>query len=84
MNSNKLLNCPNCGAPITSEQCPYCGSVFSFSAVKETADEMSERMHDLKMAYEMGVLTANELRNAMQIKKMYDAAISDMREYGKG
>ena len=22
------LNCPNCGAPITSTKCPYCGSVF--------------------------------------------------------
>lgn len=22
------LNCPNCGAPITSVECPYCGSVF--------------------------------------------------------
>lgn len=22
------LNCPNCGAPITSIECPYCGSVF--------------------------------------------------------
>lgn len=22
------FNCPNCGAPITSTKCPYCGSVF--------------------------------------------------------
>ena len=21
-------NCPNCGAPIQSTQCPYCGTVF--------------------------------------------------------
>ncbi len=21
-------NCPNCGAPISSTQCPYCGTVF--------------------------------------------------------
>lgn len=21
-------NCPNCGAPITGTECPYCGSVF--------------------------------------------------------
>ena len=26
--SNGSKNCPNCGAPIESEQCPYCGSVF--------------------------------------------------------
>ncbi len=23
-----FLNCPNCGAPITSDHCEYCGSVF--------------------------------------------------------
>ena len=22
------LNCPNCGEPITSIECPYCGSIF--------------------------------------------------------
>ena len=22
------LNCPNCGAPITSIECPYCGAMF--------------------------------------------------------
>ena len=22
------LNCPNCGAPITSKTCPYCGTTF--------------------------------------------------------
>lgn len=30
-----VLNCPNCGAPITSEQCPYCGTLFyDFSAIE--------------------------------------------------
>ena len=23
-----VLNCPNCGAPIQDDICPYCGSVF--------------------------------------------------------
>ena len=28
------LNCPNCGAPIESTQCPYCGTVFyDFSVI---------------------------------------------------
>lgn len=26
--SNGSKNCLNCGAPIESEQCPYCGSIF--------------------------------------------------------
>lgn len=25
---NNVLNCPNCGAPITGANCEYCGSVF--------------------------------------------------------
>ncbi len=30
-----VLNCPNCGAPIASEQCPYCGTLFyDFSAIE--------------------------------------------------
>ena len=30
-----MLNCPNCGAVITSEQCPYCGTLFyDFSAIE--------------------------------------------------
>lgn len=28
MRQKSELNCPNCGAPITGEYCPYCGSVF--------------------------------------------------------
>ena len=23
-----ILNCPNCGAPITSKTCSYCGTTF--------------------------------------------------------
>lgn len=30
-----LKNCLNCGAPIVSEQCPYCGTMFyDFSAIE--------------------------------------------------
>lgn len=29
------LNCPNCGAPITSEKCEYCGTLFyDFANIK--------------------------------------------------
>jgi len=31
----KLLNCPNCGAPVTAEKCEYCGTVFlDFAAIQ--------------------------------------------------
>ena len=26
--TNGSKNCPNCGAPIETEKCPYCGTVF--------------------------------------------------------
>lgn len=29
-------NCPNCGAPIDSAQCPYCGTMFYDFAVLDT------------------------------------------------
>lgn len=29
LNKNGKINCPNCGAIITSEKCPYCGTVFT-------------------------------------------------------
>lgn len=28
---NKSTNCPNCGAPITSSKCEYCGTDFEQS-----------------------------------------------------
>jgi predicted RNA-binding protein with PUA domain len=34
LNANGIYNCPNCGAPISSEKCPYCGTVFyDFSCI---------------------------------------------------
>lgn len=30
-----MFNCPNCGAPITQDKCPYCGTVFlDFAAIQ--------------------------------------------------
>ena len=28
LSQNKSTNCPNCGAPITSSKCEYCGTDF--------------------------------------------------------
>ena len=42
-----LLNCPNCGAPIEKDFCPYCGSVFldwaSFDVNKPTFVKIKDR-----------------------------------------
>lgn len=30
----KVYNCPNCGAPITNEKCPYCGTIiYDFTVI---------------------------------------------------
>lgn len=30
------LNCPNCGAPLNGEKCPYCGTTFyDFSSIED-------------------------------------------------
>lgn len=32
---SKVINCPNCGAPITTDICQYCGTVFlDFAAIQ--------------------------------------------------
>lgn len=35
LNAKGTYNCPNCGAPITAEKCPYCGTLFyDFSTIE--------------------------------------------------
>lgn len=36
MMENRKLNCPNCGAPIQEDKCPYCGTVIYDFATLET------------------------------------------------
>ena len=31
---SKAINCKNCGAPVTSEICPYCGSMTGLNTAK--------------------------------------------------
>ena len=30
-----MFNCPNCGAPITGNQCAYCGTLFELKTTRE-------------------------------------------------
>lgn len=39
------LNCPNCGAPISDTQCPYCGAVFYDFAILDTEKPTYIRMN---------------------------------------
>lgn len=45
------FNCPNCGAPITSTECPYCGSVFGVrkytSVTRQQLSDSSPKQTDV-------------------------------------
>ena len=30
-----MFNCPNCGAPITGNQCEYCGTLFELKTTRK-------------------------------------------------
>lgn len=46
----KPIECPNCGVPLRSENCEYCGSYIGFGTELQIALEM-ERLRK-KIAYE--------------------------------
>lgn len=47
LNAKGILNCPNCGAPISSEKCPYCGTVFyDFSTIELNQPAYIKIKHD--------------------------------------
>lgn len=53
-------NCPNCGAPIRGDECPYCGTVFTR---KHSGFDIYDTNGDyVATLYENGLLTANEAR----------------------
>lgn len=40
------LNCPNCGAPIRSVECPYCGTMFyDFASIHDDKASYLRIMH---------------------------------------
>lgn len=48
-----LLNCPNCGAPIQDDICPYCGSVFldwaSFDIQRPTFVKVKDHSGNIRL-----------------------------------
>ena len=48
--TNGSKNCPNCGAPIETETCPYCGTVFlDFAAMDADQPFYMKVKHDGKI-----------------------------------
>lgn len=60
-----MLNCPNCGAPIQSDICPYCGSVFldwaCFDMNRPTFIKIRDHLGHVKLLKIMLVSTAMTL-----------------------
>ena len=60
-----MTNCPNCGAPITSYECEYCGTVF---------EDPLENIRRLESK-------TKDLQYSLYAKYLYVEAIKAMRPY---
>ena len=62
------LNCPNCGAPITGVECPYCGSVFyDFVTLDSTKPTY------IRMVWDDQIITSRVVMRTATINIEYDA-----------
>ena len=68
-----MTNCPNCGAPIISSQCEYCGTIFSKFSEYSGEDEIS-----------LLKLETEHLKHTVELKALYEDALLAMRAYGDG
>ena len=63
-----MTNCPNCGAPIVSTKCEYCGTVFSgWKPPKDCVPEVDilKEQEAIVRMVQTGLMTANEARLAL-------------------
>lgn len=53
------INCPNCGAPITSNQCSYCGTLFELKTTRKAdfyaQDEIIHILEEIKNDIERSI-----------------------------
>jgi RecJ-like exonuclease len=68
-----MNSCPNCGAPINSVRCSYCGTVFG--RARDDVSDAAATLLRLKHA---------SLVHSMAVAKMYQDAIAAMRAYSRG
>lgn len=53
-----MINCPNCGAPITSDHCEYCGSRFyDWAAISDEAPTYIKMMINNELILFKAVMT---------------------------
>ena len=68
-----ILNCPNCGAPIAAEKCPYCGAVFlDFAAIQVGAPSFVKfKIGDAYVLTRL-VVTALDIQQTCESKTFHD------------
>lgn len=70
--TNGSKNCPNCGAPIETEKCPYCGTMFlDFAAMDADKPFYMKVKKDGKIYILKVKMTSMELR--IEPNDIYDA-----------
>ena len=70
-----MTNCPNCGAPIVSYQCEYCGTVLNVCRKVENEKTI------LKLENELVALKTRQLYEQDILKELYEDTIRAMRSY---
>lgn len=69
--TNSSKNCPNCGAPIENEKCPYCGTVFVDFAAMDTEQPFYMKIkHDGRIYILKVKMTSAEL--SAETNNIYD------------
>lgn len=77
-----LLNCPNCGAPVSGFKCEYCGTVF-YEKRDDDLSDLNEKMrlaminisqydqthnilNSIRPLHYNGILSCNDIRQSIQ------------------
>lgn len=64
----EAINCPNCGAPIESERCPYCGSLFIDFACMSANEPFF-----LKIKHGDQIVVMKVMLNNMSVESYHDS-----------
>ena len=60
---DRKYNCPNCGAPISSTECPYCGTVFyDFTVIDSTRPTYIRMNHNDQQIVFKALMKEAEIR----------------------
>ena len=67
--TNGSKNCPNCGAPIETEKCPYCGTMFLDFAAMD-----ADQPFYMKVKQDGKIYILKVMMSSMELKADYSDA----------